>query len=168
MALRPLLTQAFAVLETRFAYYDVDRAGKISFQQLARRMALSGFRDTQKLEQLFKAVDVDKSLALDFGEFIMLMFYAQPLDQIFRGAALQEIEAAWRSLEIAFSRSDVDGNKRLSGDELRSFLDLYLGKSFVNAPEVAAACPAGSEIRFADFMQLLYTLLMPTGRYVWE
>lgn len=164
MALRTLLTQAFAVLETRFALYDVDRAGKLAFPQLLRRMALGGFRDTEKLTQLFKAVDVDHTEDLDFGEFLMLMFYAEPLNQIFRGAALQDVENAWRALESAFSRHDTDRNLKLDAAELRGFLQTHL-PSFLSAPEVQTACPPGSEIRFSSFMVLLYSLLMPVGKY---
>eukprot|EP00698_Gefionella_okellyi_P004815 TRINITY_DN14455_c0_g1_i1.p1 TRINITY_DN14455_c0_g1~~TRINITY_DN14455_c0_g1_i1.p1 ORF type:complete len:689 (+),score=151.03 TRINITY_DN14455_c0_g1_i1:166-2067(+) len=128
-------------------------------------MALSGFRDTQKLADLFEAVDVDKSGTLEFGEFLMLMFLVEPLDKVFRGPSLDHVAAAWKILETQFSKHDLDDNLLLGKAELQKLLQTTVGESFASSADVAEAYQERKELKFSEFLQLLYRILMPHGRY---
>jgi len=162
---RATLVQAFTILEQRFQFIDQDHCGAVTFQQLLRRLALAGFRDSQRLTELFEAVDVDRSGTLEFSEFLMLMFLVEPLDKVFQGSALETVSLAWKALEGAFSRHDVDDNLLLSRAELQRLLVAMLGSAFIGAPEIEDAFKEQQELRFSEFLFLLYSLLMPQGRY---
>eukprot|EP00698_Gefionella_okellyi_P011694 TRINITY_DN30_c0_g1_i1.p1 TRINITY_DN30_c0_g1~~TRINITY_DN30_c0_g1_i1.p1 ORF type:complete len:680 (+),score=180.18 TRINITY_DN30_c0_g1_i1:63-2042(+) len=165
MSLRAPLAQAFSVLETRFSSYDVDRAGTITFAQLVRRMTLTGFRDSERLQDLFNKVDADKSGTLDFSEFIMLMFYFDPLDRVFKGPALQAVQTAWHALESTLGRMDPSGQLQLNRDATFKFLEAALGTGSSSAPDVALAFAHHATIGLSDLMHLLYAIVSPSGRY---
>lgn len=66
--LQSLLHEAFKVLEMRFANFDHDGAHTLMYNELERNLAMVGFRDGEKLGNLFKRVDFDGNGTLDFSE----------------------------------------------------------------------------------------------------
>eukprot|EP00698_Gefionella_okellyi_P018151 TRINITY_DN5417_c1_g1_i3.p1 TRINITY_DN5417_c1_g1~~TRINITY_DN5417_c1_g1_i3.p1 ORF type:complete len:741 (-),score=152.57 TRINITY_DN5417_c1_g1_i3:38-2260(-) len=159
-------SQALAVLEIRFGYYDIDQCGCITFEQLCRRMALSGFRDTNKLSQLFDSVDLDRSGTLEFGEFLMLMYLVEPLDKLFKQPSLDSVASAWSVLERWFSKADIiAGQLLLHRADVIRFLLVTLGDTAAASPDVSGSFQDSNEITFSEFMHLLYKIVMVDGKH---
>ncbi|KAJ1483731.1 hypothetical protein T484DRAFT_1799163 [Baffinella frigidus] len=73
-SLSHLLSEAFAVIERRFGMLDKDGAGMMMYAALEGQLSLTGFNDNEKLRKIFQKVDLDRSGALDFSEFLCMLF----------------------------------------------------------------------------------------------
>eukprot|EP00961_Rhodomonas_salina_P220789 2985040-Rhodomonas_salina.1 len=105
--------------------YDHDGAQTLMFMELERQLSLVGFRDQEKLEALFKRVDLDRNGTLDFNEFLCLLYLwvdKGNYSAFFRNPTnAQLISAAFTVMEKAMLKYDADRNRALSINELDAF-----------------------------------------------
>mmetsp|Transcript_29477 Transcript_29477/g.70910 ORF Transcript_29477/g.70910 Transcript_29477/m.70910 type:complete len:710 (-) Transcript_29477:333-2462(-) len=170
--LADLLHEAFKLLEIRFAMYDHDGAQTLMFMELERQLSLVGFRDQEKLEALFKRVDLDRNGTLDFNEFLCLLYLwvdKGNYSAFFRNPTnAQLISAAFTVMEKAMLKYDADRNRALSINELDAFFKEQLKVAYDSGtyrrvvdelyPQEQRA--AGKELSFPKFMLLLYEVMV--------
>lgn len=123
--LASLLLEAFKLLELRFHSYDADEAETLMYFELERKLAMAGFVESEKLQALFKRVDLDGNGTLDFSEFLCLLYLW--VDQgnyscFFRNQQNAHIVSkAFMLMEQAMIKYDVDRNRTLNINELTAF-----------------------------------------------
>ncbi len=116
----PRDTQAFRILEVRFANFDHDGAQTLMFSELQTQLASAGFRSMEKLAQLFKRVDFDSNGSLDFSEFLALLYLwamneNADYSAFFRHpASAAVIKQAFEAMEQCMIHYDKDGSRKLS------------------------------------------------------
>ncbi len=111
------------VLEERFAEFDQDGAGTLTFNELRSNLALLGFSDGDKLYQDFKQVDRDRNNTLDFSEYLALMYLFSSQDgslvMIFKDPVNAEhIKNSFHLMARYLGHYDRDRNARLSVQEV--------------------------------------------------
>ena len=170
-SLASLLHEAFKLLELRFKLYDHDGAETLMFKELERQLALVGFLDQEKLETLFRRVDLDGNGTLDFAEFLCLLylwvdkgnyshFFLNPIN-----AGI--INKAFTVMEKAMIKYDKDRSRSLDIDELNAFFGDHLPaacqsgayKQVVDAVFPERQREAGQALKFPSFMHLLYDVM---------
>eukprot|EP00960_Hanusia_phi_P060095 764404-Hanusia_phi.AAC.2 len=169
-SLASLLLEAFKLLELRFTSYDADGAETLMYFELERKLAMAGFVESEKLQALFKRVDLDGNGTLDFSEFLCLLYLW--VDQgnyscFFRNPQnAQIISKAFMLMEQAMIRYDVDRNRTLSINELNAFFADHIPvavQSGVYKAVVDNVYPEthrqSSELGFPKFMYLLYDVM---------
>uniref|UniRef100_A0A7S1HLU3 Calmodulin n=1 Tax=Hemiselmis andersenii TaxID=464988 RepID=A0A7S1HLU3_HEMAN len=169
-SLQSLLHEAFKVLEHRFANFDHDKAETLMYKELERELSMMGFRDGDKLAQIFKRVDFDGNGTLDFSEFLALLYLwamneGGDYSAFFRhptNAAI--IKKAFETMETSMLKYDVDRSRKLSIDELDAFFNEQLPqavkcgayKEIADETFPKEERAAGGEINFPRFMHMLY------------
>mmetsp|Transcript_21421 Transcript_21421/g.49699 ORF Transcript_21421/g.49699 Transcript_21421/m.49699 type:complete len:714 (-) Transcript_21421:279-2420(-) len=171
-SLQSLLHEAFKVLEHRFANFDHDKAETLMYKELERELSMMGFRDGDKLAQIFKRVDFDGNGTLDFSEFLALLYLwamneGGDYSAFFRhptNAAI--IKKAFETMETSMLKYDVDRSRKLSIDELDAFFNEQLPqavkcgayKEIADETFPKEERAAGGEINFPRFMHMLYMI----------
>jgi hypothetical protein len=90
------------------------------FNGLQRELAANGFRDTEKLAQLFQRVDFDQNGTLDFSEFLALLYLwamngSGDYSVFFRHPTNAEIiKKAFEMMEESMIKYDRDESRKLS------------------------------------------------------
>eukprot|EP00923_Selenidium_pygospionis_P055896 GHVN01097282.1.p3 GENE.GHVN01097282.1~~GHVN01097282.1.p3 ORF type:complete len:143 (-),score=31.10 GHVN01097282.1:960-1388(-) len=115
---------------------DIDKDGTLTASEVREGLAKSGLKDIPAdLELLIQEVDSDGSGVIDYTEFI-----AAALD---KHQYIQE-DVCW----AAFRRFDLDGNGKITADELLKVL---------GTPDVAEVLPTGGDggNELADIKRLI-------------
>ena len=155
-SLRELLIESFKIAEIRFANFDKDQAGALMFQEVKRDVAMAGFYDEQKLNEIWRKCDIDRSNMIDFSEFLYMLYMWQYANEIglmsaggmvpggYASAYVQAkkmdlysaffkfkqnreiVFRAFSKMENLYKQYDTDGNRKFSLPELRTFMENHL------------------------------------------
>jgi Ca2+-binding EF-hand superfamily protein len=192
-SLLELLNQAFSLAEIRFANFDTDRAGVLAFAEFKRDIALAGFYDEQRLLEIWRTCDIDKSNMINFKEFLYMLYmwqYAYELGTtatmrgqlapahvkatkidlyaaFFKFKTNREIVlAAFSNMENHYIRYDADKNRKLSLPELRNFMSHHLPVLFTSQRTqqlIEVFYRSSHEINFPEFLGLIYLCCVEYG-----
>ena len=106
-----------------------DMADTLTFSELSNELSLVGFTDLEKLSDLFRRVDTDKSGTLNFSEFLSLLYLWHNVangdySAFFRHPTNAKIVAeAFASMEAQMTKYDFDKSRRLDLEELHAFFN---------------------------------------------
>jgi Ca2+-binding EF-hand superfamily protein len=153
-SLRELLIEAFKIAEIRFKNFDKDDAGALMFREVKRDISNAGFYDEQKLVEIWRRCDIDKSDMIDFSEFLYMLYMWQYANEIGTsstgvpgGYASAYVQAkktdlysaffkfktnreivfkGFSKMENLYMQYDTDGNRKFSESELRTFMENHL------------------------------------------
>ena len=104
-------------------------ADTLTFSELSNELSLVGFTDLEKLSDLFRRVDTDKSGTLNFSEFLSLLYLWHNVangdySAFFRHPTNAKIVAeAFASMEAQMTKYDFDKSRRLDLEELHAFFN---------------------------------------------
>jgi hypothetical protein len=100
-SLASLLHEAFKLLEHRFLSFDQDGAGSLLLKELENMLSLTGFVHHEKLASHFARVDSNGSGALDFKQFLCLLFIWGRKDKIDVGKlSVKELKAKLEGWQV--------------------------------------------------------------------
>ncbi len=108
-------------------HFAADMADTLTFSELSNELSLVGFTDEEKLGDLFRRVDTDKSGTLNFSEFLSLLYLWHNVangdySAFFKHPSNAKIVAeAFASMEAQMTKYDVDKSRRLDLNELHAF-----------------------------------------------
>ncbi|GAB4817232.1 hypothetical protein N2152v2_004278 [Parachlorella kessleri] len=78
-------------ISNSFRYFDADRSGSLSKQEVWQALHHAGFRlDPPAFEALFKAYDPDRSGTLEMAEFVAMSVFLQSASATFRAFDSQQ------------------------------------------------------------------------------
>mmetsp|Transcript_47753 Transcript_47753/g.113644 ORF Transcript_47753/g.113644 Transcript_47753/m.113644 type:complete len:722 (+) Transcript_47753:178-2343(+) len=163
-SLSHLLSEAFAVIERRFGMLDKDGAGMMMYAALEGQLSLTGFNDNEKLRKIFQKVDLDRSGALDFSEFLCMLFLWATVGtytHIFESQNNSNVvAAAFTAMENHWAKYDADKSRKWSVTELNKFLVTELpelaDKATPVLDEMWPEAKRKNDLPFTKFMHLLY------------
>ena len=104
-------------------------ADTLTFSELSNELSLVGFTDSEKLSDLFRRVDTEKSGTLNFSQFLSLLYLWHNVangdySAFFRHPTNAELVAmAFSSMEAQMTKYDVEKSRRLDLNELHAFFD---------------------------------------------
>lgn len=165
-SLQELLSEAFAVIEYRFAELDRDGAGQLTFRLLETQLALKGFDQQMTMQDAFKMLDVNNDGSMDFAEFLCMLYlwsHNNPFDLIFANIKnCQVVSLAFNEMEDAWVVYDANKNRHFSYSDLKKFMSTRLPLLWAASTAVLdqhfpqGARDQGQELTFSKFMHLLY------------
>lgn len=136
------LHEAFKLLELRFSLFDNDQAGVVIFSKMARDLSKYGFVEEEKLEKVFRKVDVDRSQTLDFMEFVCLMYFWQAEGDwscFFRTDKNNGmVKMAFKAMQKFVTKYDEDHNNLLNIHELDNIFREHFAPAFASGIYTAA------------------------------
>eukprot|EP00292_Cryptomonas_paramecium_P022726 CAMPEP_0113695362 /NCGR_PEP_ID=MMETSP0038_2-20120614/20859_1 /TAXON_ID=2898 /ORGANISM="Cryptomonas paramecium" /LENGTH=196 /DNA_ID=CAMNT_0000617899 /DNA_START=16 /DNA_END=602 /DNA_ORIENTATION=- /assembly_acc=CAM_ASM_000170 len=168
------LAEGLYLLELLFEKIDVDGSGFIQFEELVRYLATKNFSDGQRLKNAFEQVDLDRSEALEFGEFFALIFiWAQSspneLQIFFPNPTNKEVfEQTVKSFYEEMTSFGTDKSSRLPFSEVRAFFAAKL-PSYLEGGNLEATCNEifpnqPEDLSLVAVGLLLYAVLARSGR----
>jgi len=173
-SLEACLRDALSIMDNSFRELDQDHAGEVTIQELARKLAMRGFKDTQKLQEVFGKVDRNRSGTVAFPEYLMLMYLWNDIgpkayEQMFGNArAAESVNRGFARMEHCYIQYDLDKTRQLKHDEFHRFMTEQLPKVFAQPAAqntMSRYFPAEVPyLRFHNFLYLLYKLLIPATR----
>ncbi|XP_069104301.1 calmodulin-beta-like isoform X2 [Argopecten irradians] len=124
-----------------FEYFDKDNSGSISDTELGDALRLVGMNPTdQDIESLIAEADKDGNGKIEFSEFERLMKQLDKIDYT-------------NELRKAFNHFDINGDQRISVEELQTRLDY----TFDEAKEIINEADTDNDgyIDFEEFIAML-------------
>ena len=145
-------------------------AETLMYKELEHHLALSGFTDQEKLEALFRKVDLDQNGTLDFSEFLCLLYLWVDKGD-YRHFFMHRVNSdliskAFTVMEKAMIKYDADRSRSLDINELNAFFHDHLPaacQSGAYAEVINVVYPEsqrrGKALKFPGFMHLLYDVM---------
>eukprot|EP00746_Dinoflagellata_sp_MGD_P003001 gnl/MRDRNA2_/MRDRNA2_105848_c0_seq1.p1 gnl/MRDRNA2_/MRDRNA2_105848_c0~~gnl/MRDRNA2_/MRDRNA2_105848_c0_seq1.p1 ORF type:complete len:213 (+),score=60.40 gnl/MRDRNA2_/MRDRNA2_105848_c0_seq1:74-712(+) len=148
----PLSPSQIEEFQEMFALFDIDNSGSITAEELGTVMRSMGhYPSDAELHAMVAKVDVDKSGAIHFDEFLQLMVTQMQESQKSSNQAEEFLEA--------FKTLDRDGNGYVDATELRYFM-LNHGSMKLTAEEVDilmsdADVDGDCKLDFEEFIKMM-------------
>ncbi|XP_033736498.1 calmodulin-like [Pecten maximus] len=124
-----------------FEYFDKDKSGSITDSELGDALRLAGMNPTEtEIETLIKEADKDGSGKIEFPEFAKLMKELEKVD-------------CNKELRDAFNHFDINGDQRISSEELQK----RLGFTSEEAKDIISEADLDKDgfIDFEEFITML-------------